>query len=216
MIKRSGSRQKKRRLGLRFLLFLCLAAALLIGLELLLSPLISAVAAQHSQELALNAMTEAILAHSAAGQESNYRDLVQIETDAQGRVTLLLTDTQRLNRLVNAVSLEAAQKLQTLSRQQLQLPLGSVMGSILFSGYGPPVPFRFTALGTPESRLREQFVSAGVNQTRHSIYLELSCVILIVAPFSRQKISVSTDMMLAEGIIVGYVPDTYLSLQPTK
>ncbi|MBQ6808097.1 MAG: sporulation protein YunB [Firmicutes bacterium] len=212
MIKRSGGRQKKRRRSIRLLLLLCLAAALLVCVELLLAPIIAAAAAQHSRSLAMNAMTEAIQAQSSAARTSDYRNLVQVETDDQGRVTLLVTDTQRLNQLVSAVSLDAAERLEQLSRQQLQLPLGSVLGSVLLSGSGPPVAFRFSALGAPQAELRDSFTAAGVNQTRHSIYLELSCGIRVIAPFSRQELLVSTTMLLAEGIIVGYVPDTYLSI----
>ena len=66
--------------------------------------------------------------------------------------------------------------------------------------------------GAPQAELRDSFTAAGVNQTRHSIYLELSCGIRVISPFSRQELLVSTTMLLAEGIIVGYVPDTYLSI----
>lgn len=208
----SGGGRRKRGHSRKLLLLLCLAAALLVGLELLLAPSVSALAQQRSRSLALQAMTQAILAQS--GEDGlGYQELVSAERDEQGRVSLLVTDTRRLNRLVSAVSLDAGNRLEALSRQQMHLPLGSVLGSTLMAGRGPSIPFRFTALGAPGSELRSEFSAAGVNQTRHSIYLDLSCKIRVIAPFSRQEMQVSATMLLAEGIILGDVPDTYLSLE---
>ena len=214
--KQSSGKANKRRLSLRLTLLLILAAALLIGLEALLAPKIAVLAEQRSRTLALNAMTEAILAQSNATNSTDYQELVRVEKDQQGRVTLLVTDTQRANWLISAVSLDASQRLEELSGQRMRLPLGSVLGSVLLAGSGPPIAFRFSALGAPRAELRDSFSAAGVNQTRHSIYLELICDIRVLSPFSQEKISVSTTMLLAEGVIVGYVPETYLSMDKDK
>ena len=64
--------------------------------------------------------------------------------------------------------------------------------------------------------MEDSFLSAGVNQTLHSIYLHVETDIRIIVPFSNQTVKAKTDLLLAEGIIVGYTPDTYLSLTPTK
>ena len=213
MWKKRGGGDPRRRLKRRLLLVLGFSAALLVGLEMLLAPAVAVLAAQRSRTLALTAMTQAVQAQTAASAAVDYSQLMRVELDGEGRVTLLVTDTQLLNQLTSAVILDATQRLEALSQQRYTLPLGSLLGGVLLSGAGPPVAFRFTALGAPRAELEDSFHSAGVNQTRHSIYLNLSCDIRVVAPFSRQELTVSSRMLLAEGVIVGYVPDTYLSVE---
>ncbi len=174
-----------------------------------LAPLIRAVALQRTRALALVAMTEAIQAQSEAAGANDYSRLVQIQTDQQGRATLLVTDTQLLNRLTAAVTLDAAERLERLSRQTQRLPLGVLLWSNLLPWDGPPVSFRFAALGAPEADLEDSFTGAGLNQTRHSIYLRLSCRVRMISPFAREECTVETTMLLAEGVIVGYVPESY-------
>ena len=213
MWKKRGGGSPRRRRRRRFLLILGFTAALLVTVEILLAPAVAVLAAQRSRTLAMTAMTQAIQAQTASSAAVDYSQLMQVELDEAGRVTLLVTNTQLLNQLTSGVILDASQRLESLSQQRYTLPLGSLLGGVLLSGAGPPVGFRFTALGAPRAELEDSFHSAGVNQTRHSIYLNVSCDIRVIAPFAQQELTVSTRMLLAEGVIVGYVPDTYLSIE---
>ena len=54
------------------------------------------------------------------------------------------------------------------------------------------------------------FESVGINQTKHSIYLNVIADISIVMPSRTENFAVTTEILVGEFVIVGSVPDTYL------
>ena len=54
---------------------------------------------------------------------------------------------------------------------------------------------------------------AGINQTLHRIYLEVGCEVEILTPFHTRKETIVNQVLLAEGVIVGEIPDTYYHLE---
>ncbi|NLW07591.1 MAG: sporulation protein YunB, partial [Clostridia bacterium] len=92
------------------------------------------------------------------------------------------------------------------------LPLGQVLGLRLLAAYGPPVPLRFIPMGTVEVELGDTFEATGINQTRHRIYFQIESIVQVVAPFGQEQVIVAATIPVAEAIIVGPVPQTYISL----
>ncbi|MEG2213734.1 MAG: sporulation protein YunB, partial [Clostridiales bacterium] len=99
-----------------------------------------------------------------------------------------------------------------LHRQSVAIPLGAISGSKLLAAVGPNIHVGFTIAATPRIELRDQFSSAGINQTKHSLSLLIQADLLIAVPFEPQKITVATTVLLAEGIIVGNTPDSYVNI----
>lgn len=210
---RGGRYGRGRRSGRALLLVFPLILALLVLTELRLAPLIEESAARHAHSAALTAITQAVDQQMAAySQVCDYQQLMHIERDSQGRITLLVPDTVLLNSLIVDVVEGINQGLEASSRQQLTLPLGAVTGSRLFSSFGPELRFRFRAQGTPSVSVEDDFSSAGINQVRHRIYLRVDSDIRVMVPLARRGETVSATVLLAEGIIVGYTPDTYVNL----
>lgn len=206
-------KKRKRRRLLFLAVWLLLLLFLFYSAELALSPALQITALQRAHSLTLAAMSEAIRDQIALTPGvGDYQQLMYIERDKEGRITLMVMDTQLLNRLVSNVVLDAESRLEDLSKQHITLPLLSLTGSRLFAGFGPDVPFSFRVSSAPTLTLQDEFTDAGVNQTRHRIYIELSADLKIVAPFSQAEERVTATVLLAEGIILGYTPDTYVTL----
>ena len=194
------------------LLLLVMAAAVFMLLETTLSPPLLAAAEDQARTRALTALTAAAGRQIEKNGADDYRQLVSVERDEQGRVTLLLPNTGLYNSLIRDITLDAADSLDDLSRQRLILPAGLVTGSALLSGLGPDVRFRMRMLGTPSVQVEDELTAAGINQVRHRIWLELSAEVRVLAPFSRDTTTVTATVLLAEGLIVGYVPETYVGV----
>lgn len=209
---RSKPLRRGRRLPGCLLLVLSLFLGLLILAELRLAPLILEAASDKACSQVLSALNSAAAVQVEQSGLGDYQDVMYIERDAQGRVTLLAPDAMSLNRLITATTREAVDSLEQLQGQSLSLPLGALTGSSLLAGLGPEVRVRFRALGRPAVVLEDEFTSAGVNQVRHSIWLKLSAQVRILIPFSRHSSEVSATILLCEGVIVGYTPDTYVGL----
>ena len=90
--------------------------------------------------------------------------------------------------------------------------MSAALGISLFSGSGPKIRVRVIPVGAVSTRFVTSFESAGINQTRHEISLEASVVMRIVIPTGAGSVSVSTYVPVAESIIVGSVPDTYVNV----
>lgn len=88
-----------------------------------------------------------------------------------------------------------------------------MIGSKLFSGTGPKVKFRISHVGNIETDLRSEFTAKGINQTLHRIYLQVKCQVTILTPFNVIDTDITNQVLLAEAVIVGNVPDSYYNLE---
>ncbi len=77
---------------------------------------------------------------------------------------------------------------------------------------GPDIRVRMTPVGSVSVDFTDEFHAAGINQTRHKIYLLLKTQVKIVVPLGSEVINVSTRVPISESIIVGDVPQTYVNV----
>lgn len=188
-----------------------LAAALLWGLTRLggriAGPVIRAVGDMQAQAVAMDAVNRVVVEQVVRGV--SYADLVRYETDAQGNVTLLQTNTP----LVNEIAARAVRALQgelaRIGQRTFHLPVGDFFGSPFLAGLGPGVPVRFVPVGAVTADVRNRFESAGINQTRHVVSLALTARVRVVIPLVTQEVSVTSELPLAETVITGKVPESF-------
>ena len=70
-----------------------------------------------------------------------------------------------------------------------------------------------STIGDIQTDLKSEFSSAGINQTIHRIYLEVTCNVVILTPFDTIEETIVNQVLLAEGVIVGNIPNTYYNLE---
>ncbi len=159
------------------------------------------------------AMAVQVLNQSAAELLSTggvtYEGLMNVTTDSSGQVRLIQANTPEMNRLASAASLLAQERLQQRGDQVVRVPLGSALGLTLFGGAGPKVAVRILPVGSVHAQFHTDFQTAGINQTRHRVTLVLTAQVQMVVPTGAQRVEVSTQVAMAESIIVGDVPDTF-------
>ncbi|MFR8977398.1 MAG: sporulation protein YunB [Christensenellales bacterium] len=153
---------------------------------------------------ALNgALTEAL-------EDVEYDDLMNVRMDDSGQVSLLSANTMRMNALADRAGDAALRKLETVSAQKVYVPLGAALGLTLFAGSGPRIPISIVPVGTVQTDFETEFEACGINQTRHKVYLQLSASIRIVIPTGAKTTNVSANMLVAESIIIGKVPESFV------
>jgi hypothetical protein len=59
---------------------------------------------------------------------------------------------------------------------------------------------------------KNNVVTAGINQTKHQINLEVIVDIDILIPWGTESAQVVTEVMIADVVVVGKVPETYLNM----
>src|SRR5690554_4209892 len=138
-----------------------------------------------------------------------YEDLITVRVDNRGRVVLMQPNTGDINRLASEATIAVQKELEKVGRTRIHIPLGLLLGSEVMAGRGPDIPIEIIPAGAVESRVFDRFEQAGINQTRHKIYLEIKTRVRTVIPLTFANAEVRTEVPLAEAVIMGEVPQVY-------
>ena len=210
-IHRIAYRQKLTRRQRRGLILLGISAVLLIlalGFSRNLVPVMTEMAINESYELVTAAINEAIQERLLDGSTS-YSELIILERDASGHITALTTDMARINLLQTAITNEIIARISAPDMATMRIPLGNIIGGSWLSGRGPGIRFRVVTLGNPSAVFSNEFSTAGINQTMHQIMLDFAVEVNILVPGRETRETITTQMLVAETIIVGDVPDAF-------
>lgn len=218
------ARWYKTRYGLRRRLFsfkipgtvvvlglLVLIAILLFRIvESNLRPTIMSIAENRAHAIAIEAINKALYDKVLANV--GYNDLVFLHKDSQQRVTVMQADSVKIARIISQANLEIKENLNNISEEVIRIPLGQALGSEILASYGPRINVTISPIGNVDVKLYDEFQQAGINQVRHILYLKIETNVKIVIPLVSDIVSVTNNIPIAETIIVGQVPDTFLGL----
>lgn len=189
------------------LIFLTILTVSLINNKV--RPVITTLSEAKSRYIALKC-TEEVVSENISNIK--YSNLITMEKDANQKVTALNANVMEMNRISNNISKEVQEKLSNASDNKIMVPLGSIIGGGLLGGYGPQVNIKVLPTGNIVAKFKSEFESAGINQTRHRIFLEVTSNVTIVAPFSTSTQSYTTDITVAETVIVSDTPTSYYNI----
>lgn len=142
-----------------------------------------------------------------------YKDIVYIHKDERGRIVLIQPNTIMLNQIMSTTVVAISESLERLQEDSIEIPMGQITGSNLLAGYGPAMKVRIIPSGEVYVEVLNKFEQAGINQTRHLIYFKVTNKLKIAVPFLNEVVEVSTTIPLAETIVVGEVPETYVDFK---
>ena len=201
---------KLRRRVVLALAVLCLGAlaAGVLLVERNLTKVVLSLAQAQARALAVQILNEAAAELLSSG-EVTYDSLMHVTADGAGQVRLIQANTPEMNRLAAQVSLLAQGRLQEKRDQVVRVPLGSAVGLTLFAGAGPKVEVRVLPVGSVHAEFHTDFQTAGINQTRHRVSLMLTARVQLVVPTGAKTVEATTQVAMAESIIVGEVPETF-------
>ena len=117
------------------------------------------------------------------------------------------------NRLQSSILHQVLEEIAQMDTRELSIPLGSLTGSALLAGRGPRISVRMQSVGSSTAYLSNEFSSAGINQTRHQIILNVDVYVSILLPGFSTATKVSNAFTVAETVLVGTVPDSYTYFQ---
>lgn len=197
---------RRRRGGfLVFVFFVLLAVSVFyFFVERALRPSLEAMISNLVRIRATEAINRAVLERVAPGV--SYADLYIIRENAEGLVTFLQPNTARLNRVAAQVGLAVQQEMKAITAQPFKINLTQVFGSRLFATRGPAINVGIHSIGTVRVSVDSRFEQAGMNQTRHVVYLKIRTEVQAIAPTFSTIYPIEEAVPLVEGIIVGPVP----------
>jgi len=180
-------------------------------LEAKLRPTVLDIAAAQVQNT-MTAVIETAVSQDLSARQVSYGDMVEIHRDSSGAITSLTTDMAQMNLLRVELTAAILQALEGVDVSTIQIPLGSLLDFEPLWARGPSLKARAMTVGTVTAEFESELTSAGVNQTLHRVCLEVSVPLTVLLPGGEVQLPVRTSLVVAETVIVGKVPDTYLSL----
>jgi sporulation protein YunB len=183
-----------------------------IVVEIKLRPVIQLFAGRQAQAAAVRVIDEAVMEVLAA-EPVTYQDLVVLREDGEGRVLAIETKTIEMNLLRTKLTRAIDKRLLLRQEQEASIPLGTLFGGNFLSGRGPELTFKLIPVGYVKTELRQQFLSAGINQTVHQILLHITVDVAVVSPGYSTSSVAEVDFPLAETVIVGAVPGLFAEMQ---
>ena len=142
--------------------------------------------------------------------EIRYEDLVTLYRDNEGKIISVAANPLKINKIARDTASISQSNLKNLSLNGIPIPLGALTGIEAFAGIGPNINFRIIPVSSVSCDFSSEFESVGINQTKHSIFLNVVADISIVMPSRTKNFAVVTEILVGESVIVGTVPDAYL------
>ena len=141
-----------------------------------------------------------------------FADLVVLERDSDNRITALRTDIIAVGKVKARIVNGLFDRLDYLEETQTEVPLGTVFAPNLFTGMGPRVKVGLAGLAQMEAQFVSAFTSAGINQTLHQVMVTVNTRVAAILPLYTVETDVSTDICIAETVIVGEVPQSFTDI----
>lgn len=181
---------------------------LVITAAVQMRPLLASLATTKVSNTVTRIVSEAVYQAIEDG-EIRYDGLVTFEKDETGQITAVRSNMAAFNHLQADILDTILTRIDQVSARELSIPVGTLTGFSLLAGRGPRISVRMESVGSSEANFHNEFVSAGINQTKHQIILTVDVSVSILLPGFTTATKVSNSFIVAETVIVGSVPDTY-------
>lgn len=139
-----------------------------------------------------------------------YDRIVYFEKDLDGRITALKTNISEVNRLKTEILNLINNEILAIDNSDLGIPIGSLILPEFLSGKGPEIPVNIISIRNSDASFSSHFSEAGINQTLQQLSMCVSVDVAVLVLGKTESFTVSSEVVVAETIIVGQVPDTYL------
>ena len=205
------SRKKRRRRRIILIVLLLVVTGLILLVELHLSPYIRELARNQAVNAASNAITDAV-GEMLRREDTDFSRVIVLEKDVQGHITALRTDMGQVERLKVEVLGILGGLIAEINTQQLGIPLGNLLLPDLLAGTGPVLPVKAVSLTMSNADFFSDFTEAGINQTLQTLKVKFTISLTILTTVGYETVDVDSDVMVAQTVIVGKVPETYVNL----
>ena len=138
-----------------------------------------------------------------------YDRIVYFEKDLDGPITALKTNMSEVNRLKTDILNIINDEILALDTSDIGIPLGSLFFPEFLSGRGPTIPVTIISIRNSDAAFESRFTEAGINQTLQQLTMTVSVDVAILVLGGTELFTVSSQVVVAETIIVGQVPDTF-------
>lgn len=188
-------------------LFLGLSIQSFYYIEKNLEPAIREIARARVEQMATKTLHDAV--SEKIIKETNFKELVQIEKDKNGKIQIASLNYDRYAHIVADVTENVGHTLEKMEETPEKIPLGQALRSNLLAQYGPDIPITLVPYGSSHVELKPEVKEAGINMVLVTVYVVVHTKIKIVIPFTTEPASIKMEIPVSNALIVGDVPQFY-------
>ncbi len=192
-----------------FLLILVICVAFFGFLRSRLWPVVQNLAQTQVRNITSDLINDAIQEQIVEGN-IQYDRIVFFEKDLNGKITALKTNMAEVNRLKTDILNIINDQIMAQDTGHLGVPLGSLIFPEFLSGHGPEIPVKILSIRNSDATFQSYFSQAGINQTLQQLTMDVIVDVTILVLGRTDSFTVTSQVVVAETIIVGDVPDTFL------
>ena len=148
--------------------------------------------------------------NSALDPSFEFGDYFKIEKNNNGDIVMINTDSYKFNLLANKIVIEVSNYFNEELSKGVDVPIGAFTGIRMLAGFGKKVKMPLVNVYSIRCDIVSSFQDAGINQTKHSLYINIVPEVFIVTRFSTKHLIDKISILIYENIIVGDIPSTYL------
>ena len=211
--KLSLRQMKKEKTFVLFFAFLIIFSSITTLYIQVIEPILVQFTRANAYTLAMRASEQAIRDNL---KDINYDSIVTEVLNGNGEIIALKTNTNELNKISNNIAMNIEQNIANIDSGNLKIPLGLFFNAGILGGEGIKVNIKTSPIGDTKIDCISQFDSVGINQTRHRILLKIKTTFTIVAPVYVNNQFYEKEVVLAETVLNGNIPDTYYNLDLSK
>ncbi len=204
---RSARKRKRSFLLIFFVVFPLVLAAFFV--ESKAPSIIYAMAEDKAKTIAIQAINNAV-SEVLDKNKDICNNLVIFTYDEEGNIISADTNTTLTNTVEGLILDGVVSRIDSSSRYPIKIPVGTLTGSDLLTGRGPPLTFYINLTSNAKSSTENLFESSGINQTRHQIQIHFQVDVSIVMSGKHFGATVENTVVIGETIIVGKIPDAYV------
>ncbi len=141
--------------------------------------------------------------------ELSYDMFAKINHNSSGAISSIETDTVTINKFKASFAISVTRALEQINQYDFYIKLGTLMGPEFLTERGPKIYFNVLSSEYVQTEIISRFEEAGINQIAHKILLDVSVNICCYFPGYTTSVTVQSELMLAETVIIGTVPNFY-------
>ena len=162
----------------------------------------------------INSITEQALnvaVSNVINATMDYNNIMNISYNSQGDISHITANQHTINTIAREIIKDANERIKMINDDYFNIPLGTLTGFALFSGRGPNIKLSASPVAIIGSSFDSNFISVGINNTLHKIYLKVSARVEMNLPIKKQQLNIEQQVLLCESVIVGKVPNVYFN-----
>ncbi len=203
MKRTSDKKIKKNLIIVFFILFL-----LILYYFFIISPVVKTYSAQETKSITEKALNLAV--SNVINRTLSYDSLIDINYSQNGEIVSFSANQYEINAITREIVKEAQYQISNIGKHGLPISIGTFSGIPFLIGRGPTINLNLVPIGVVSGKFDSEFASVGINMTKHTLFLYIDVHVSIVLPVQSYDIYSTNQVLLAESIILGKVPEVYL------